>query len=66
MATGGADTLQRLTAEDRRAVETAVADNVLEGWEPSPADVGRLAQLAAGDITFDEYRASIGETAQRR
>ncbi len=66
MATGGVDTLQQLTADERRAVETAVADNVLEGWDPSLADISRLARLAAGEIAFEDYYVEIAEATRRR
>lgn len=51
--------LEDLDEATRRAVTTAVADNVLEGWKPSPSDVDRLAELASGTISFDDYRRSV-------
>ena len=55
----GTDVLAGLSAEQRRAVQTAVADNVLEGWAPTDADLTRLSELAAGHITFEQYRAEV-------
>jgi Antitoxin VbhA len=40
-------------------VKTAVADNVLEGWDPTPADLGLLADYAVGEITAVQYRAAV-------
>ena len=40
-------------------VKMAVADNVLEGWDPTPADLGRLAYYAVGKITAVQNRAAV-------
>ena len=53
MSTGrGSTWLQRwpelldgLTAEQRRAVMTAVADNVVDGWQPSRKDIQALVRV---------------------
>jgi hypothetical protein len=53
------DVLAGLAEEQRRVVKTAVADNVLEGWDPTPADLGLLADNAVGKITAVQYRAAV-------
>ena len=40
-------------------VKTAVADNVLEGWDPTPADLGLLADYGVGKITAVLYRGAV-------
>ena len=40
-------------------VKTAVAGNVLEGWDPTPADLVLLADYAVGKITAVQYRAAV-------
>lgn len=47
--------LDGLTAEQRRAVTTAVADNVLEGWQPSRADVQALVDVVCGKASTEDY-----------
>lgn len=67
MSTGnGSDWRQRwpelldgLTAEQRRAVITAVADNVLEGWRPSRADVQALVDVVIGKTSTEDYIRSV-------
>jgi hypothetical protein len=49
------DLFDGLTAEQRRAVITAVADNVLEGWRPSRADIRALVDVVCGNTTTAEY-----------
>jgi hypothetical protein len=58
-ATAESDTLAGLSAEQRRVVKMAVADNVLEGWDPTPADLGLLADYAVRKITAVQYRAAV-------
>ncbi|SPM34488.1 hypothetical protein MRAB57_2307 [Mycobacterium rhizamassiliense] len=36
-------------------VITAVADNVLEGWRPSRADIQALVDVVCGKTTTEEY-----------
>lgn len=50
-----------LSAEQRRALVTSVADNVLEGWQPTAVEVQLLADYAAGRITAEQYRAAVLE-----
>ena len=49
------DLFDGLTAEQRRIVITAVADNVLEGWRPSRADIQALVDVVCGNTTTEEY-----------
>lgn len=58
-ATGESDALAGLSEEQRRLVDTAVSDNVLEGWDPTPADLGLLTDYAAGKMTAEQYRAAV-------
>jgi hypothetical protein len=51
--------LDGLTAEQRRAVTTAVADNVLEGWQPSRADVQALVDVVCGKTSTEDYIRSV-------
>ena len=53
------ESVRALPASDRLAVRTAVANSVLEGWQPTKADVDRLAAFAAGTITIEQYRAWV-------
>ena len=53
------DLLDGLSNDQRRAVTNAVASNVLEGWDPSRAHIQALVDLARGDITIDDYTASV-------
>lgn len=53
------EVLDALGPEQRRALVTAVADNVLEGWEPTTAEISLLAEYAAGKITAEQYRAAV-------
>ena len=39
-----------LSISDRRAVRAAVANSLLEGWQPTKVEVGRLVAFAAGVI----------------
>lgn len=49
------DLFDGLTAEQRRIVITAVADNVLEGWRPSRADIQALVDVVCGNTTTEDY-----------
>jgi hypothetical protein len=49
------DLLDGLTGDERRAVIVAVADNVLEGWEPERADIEALVDVVRGKCTTAEY-----------
>ena len=42
------ESVAALPASDRLAVRTAVANSVLEGWQPTKVDVDRLAAFALG------------------
>lgn len=53
------DLLDGLTAEERRAVVGAVADNVLEGWQPSRADVQALVDVVCGKTSTADYIRSV-------
>jgi hypothetical protein len=44
-----------LSADEVRAVTDAVANNVLEGWQPTRAEIALLCDQAAGRVGFDEY-----------
>lgn len=50
-----ADLFDGLTSDERRAVIVAVADNVLEGWEPERADIEALVDVVRGKCTAAEY-----------
>jgi hypothetical protein len=49
------DLFDGLNAEARRIVTTAVADNVLEGWRPSRADIQALIDVVCGNTTTEDY-----------
>lgn len=53
------DLLDALTSNERRLVTTAVADNVLEGWRPTRADIEALIGVARGEVTTEEYLANL-------
>jgi hypothetical protein len=53
------ESVAALPASDRLAVRTAVANSVLEGWQPTKVDVDRLAAFALGAITMEQYRAWV-------
>ena len=48
------DVLDGLTEDERRAVVVAVADNILEGWEPERADIEALFDVVRGRCTTAE------------
>lgn len=64
-ASGESDALAGLSEEQRRLVETAVVDNVLEGWDPATADLKLPADYAAGKITAEHYRAASDRRRHR-
>lgn len=49
------DLFDGLTAEQRRVVITAVANNVLEGWRPSRAEIQALVDVVCDRTTIEEY-----------
>jgi len=42
------ESVAMLSITDRLAVRAAVANSVLEGWQPTKVEVDRLAAFAAG------------------
>lgn len=53
------ESLAKLSNSDRLAVRAAVANSVLEGWQPTKAEMDRLVAFAAGAITIEQYRAWV-------
>ena len=53
------EAVEILAPADRLAVRTAVADNVLEGWQPTKVDIEMLVAVASGATTAEEYRAWV-------
>jgi Antitoxin VbhA len=49
------DLFDGLTSDERRVVIVAVADNVLEGWQPERADIEALVDVVRGRCTTREY-----------
>ncbi len=49
------DLFDGLTSDELRVVIVAVADNVLEGWEPERADIDALVDVVRGKCTTEEY-----------
>lgn len=49
------DLFDGLSADQRRIVITAVADNVLEGWRPSRADIQAVIDVVCGNTTTEDY-----------
>jgi hypothetical protein len=49
------DVLDGLTSDERRVVIVAVADNVLEGWQPGREDIEALVDVVRGKCTTGEY-----------
>ena len=41
---------------------TAVADNVLEGWEPKRTDIAALVDVVRGKSTTRDYIESVRES----
>ncbi|WP_168991010.1 antitoxin VbhA family protein [Mycobacterium pseudokansasii] len=48
-----------LSAEKRRIVNNAIASNVLEGWEPSRADVEAVIEVATGRACAEDFVANL-------
>lgn len=51
--------LAALTPQERRLVHDAVVSGAIEGYTPDLESVARLADLATGKITGDQYRAEL-------
>lgn len=51
--------LDGLTGEQRRAVTTAVGDNVLEGWQPSREHIQALVDVVTGKTSTQDYIRSV-------
>lgn len=49
------DLFDGLASDERRVVITAVADNVLEGWQPEREDIEALVDVVRGKCTTREY-----------
>lgn len=60
------DLLVGLSGDERRVLSVAVTDNVLEGWEPSRADIQALVDVVRGYVTTQEYLANLGTSAAAR
>ena len=58
--------LDGLTAEQRRAVTTAVADNVLEGWQPTREDIQALVDVVTGKTSTEDYVRAVHTGASVR
>lgn len=53
------ESMAGLSVSDRLAVRAAIANSVLEGWQPTKVEVDRLVAFAAGAITIEHYRALV-------
>lgn len=53
------DLFDGLTVDERRVVINAVADNVLEGWQPGRADIEALIDVVRGKSTTRNYIKSV-------
>jgi hypothetical protein len=49
------DLFNHLTSDERRVVIIAVADNVLEGWQPEREGIEALVDVVRGKCTTTEY-----------
>lgn len=49
----------RLSKSDRRAVLDALANSMLEGYQPTRDGIALLVEVAAGEITFEQYKACV-------
>jgi hypothetical protein len=49
----------RLSTPDRRSVRAAVANSVLEGYQPTPDGIALLIEFAAREITVEQYKARV-------
>jgi hypothetical protein len=48
-----------LTTSQSRILNYVIADNVLEGWQPTQADIEDLIGFVRGDIAIDDYIARV-------
>ncbi len=53
------DILAALSPQERRLVHDVVVSGAIEGYTPDRESVARLADLASGKITGDQYRAEL-------
>jgi len=62
-STPGCDTYEGILADlppqERRIVHDVVTSGAIEGYMPDLESIARLADLATGKITGDQYRAEI-------
>lgn len=62
-STSGGDTYEGILAglppRERRIVHDAMTSGAIEGFMPDLESIARLADLATGKITGDQYRAEI-------
>lgn len=54
-----------LTPAGRAAIRTAIADNVLSGWNPSDDAITRLVDYAAGKTSMADYLTHLIQTTHR-
>jgi hypothetical protein len=47
----------KLSTPDRRSVRAAVANSVLEGYQPTPDGIALLTEFTAYEITVEQYKA---------
>ncbi|ETD30951.1 hypothetical protein W823_21815 [Williamsia sp. D3] len=61
------DLFAELTIEQKWSVHNTIANNEMEGWEPTRDNVADLIALTRGDITLEEYvrRGRAGLAAKR-
>ena len=59
------DLFDGLTSDERRVVIVAVADNVLEGWQPERADIEALVDVVRGKCTTREYIERVRRDSHR-
>ena len=64
MSTGNKSTLRQRWPE--RAVTTAVADNVLEGWQPTREDIQALVDVVTGKTSTEDYVRAVHTGASVR
>ncbi|WP_301150467.1 hypothetical protein [Mycobacterium simiae] len=55
-----------LSPDKRRIVNNAIASSVLEGWEPSRADVEAVIEVATGRARAEDYLANLPYGAEIR
>ncbi|SIS23153.1 antitoxin VbhA family protein [Williamsia sterculiae] len=60
------DLFTDLTAEQTASVTGAVANSVLEGWEPTRDNVAALCARATGDLDRATFRARARARAHAR